>query len=186
MPDIPIPERLAARPVRSGLVVPYISLETDGRVMFGQTRGIRVGECIVNGLCQTCGQRLGPKMVFAVTERMLADRFTGEPAMHPECAAYSAKACPMIGGRMAAYAPHPKSVTGQPCDVPGCDCGGWVSGSTGKAGSAAVPWFTAWFTGYDIAVKDADAPLTVENVLGCALTQEPLKVRPIAPARAEP
>src|SRR6476659_217163 len=105
----PIPTRLAQRPTRNGLVVPYISMtDADGKAHLGQTRGIRVGECIVHGWCQICGTPLDRSrpLLFLVTQENIDDAFTGEPPLHPECAAYSITACPMIAGRMPTYAKH--------------------------------------------------------------------------------
>lgn len=183
MAEIPIPERCAARPVHQGLVVPYVSLTIDGEVKFGQTHGIRVAECIVNHLCQICGRSLGPKFVFLLAESMLAKRFSGEPALHPECAAYSTQACPMVGGRMRTYARAERDYTGKPCPDPACDCNGWVSDQHTNAGRPAEPWFSAWFTGYAIGIRDAARPLEVGNISGAVLDREPLKVRQITAAR---
>lgn len=177
---IPIPERCASRPLHQGLVVPYVSLTIDGTAHLGQTHGLHVAEAIAYQLCQICGQKLDDKAVFLLTATQLEDRFTAEPGMHPECAAYAQRACPMVSGRMPTYSRKVRDHTGTACNEPGCDCGGWVTENPGEhAGAPAEPWFAVWVDGYAIGIKDADAPLTVGNVTGCVLNTEFLKVRPV-------
>lgn len=182
----PIPAHLAHRPTRSGLVVPYISITTaDGAAHLGQTRAKAVGECIVNYLCQICGRHLDRRrpLLFLATQEAIDDAFSTEPALHPECAAYSIKACPMVAGRMPTYAKHQTDLTGRPCGESGCDCGGIVSTLGGRAGQPAPAWFRAWYRDYVIAVADHDAGLVVGNVTGAALVGEPIKIRPLTPER---
>jgi hypothetical protein len=163
--------------------VPYISLVQDGRAHLGGTRGIRVAKCIVDQLCQICGQKIEDRpTLFLCTQSMIDDGFTSEPPLHAVCGAYSAKACPMIAGRMATYAKHPHDATGQPCDVEGCDCGGWVtSGDGGKAGQLTEPWFRVWVSGYAIGVRE-EGPATVGNVSGAVFRGQIVKIRPVKPA----
>lgn len=176
----PIPARLAHRPTRSGLAVPYISMEIDGQALLGEVRGIRVAECVVNRLCQACGQKILQRpFVFLVTQQMLDDGFSPEPPLHPECAAYSIKACPMVAGRMPTYSRAERDHTGKPCTVEGCDCGGIVTHNEGKRGEPSVPWFSAWIPDYQIAVRSTELPLVVGNVNGCLFTGAPVKVRPV-------
>lgn len=186
MPEIPIPARCADRPIVSGLVVPYITLEIDGKTMWGETRGKYVTECIVERRCQLDGQPLGEKFVFLLTQRHLDEKFTREPALHPECAAYAQRACPMIAGRMAHYSWVRREHTGKKCEVPGCGCAGWITQKADNRGRPAEPWFAAWVTDYTIAIADAAYGLVNGNVNGCVLTTPPLKVRPIVPAGAAP
>jgi hypothetical protein len=176
--------RLAHRPTRSGLVVPYISMTTaDGTAHLGQTRGKAVGECIVQCRCQICGRPLDRSrpLLFLVTQQNIDEGFTSEPALHPECAAYSIKACPMISGRMPTYAKHQADLTGLPCDEPGCRCAGIVSDVPGRAGQPAPDWYRAWYRDYGIGVADKTRGLTVGNITGAVLLGEPVKIRPLAP-----
>lgn len=187
MPVPPIPERLAHRPTRSGLVVPYISITTgDGTAHLGQTRTKAVAECIVYRWCQICGRPLDRSrpLLFLATQQCIDEGFSTEPALHPECAAYSIKACPMVAGRMPTYAKHQTDLAGKPCPDPGCDCGGIVPGLPGRAGQTAPKWFRAWYRDYAIAVADEALGLVVGNVTGCGLLGEPVKIRPVAPAEA--
>jgi hypothetical protein len=177
----PIPERCAGRPTVGGLVVPYISLVQGSRTHLGGTHGIRVAECIVDRLCQICGEEIPDRpILFLATQAMIDDGFTSEPPLHAICGAYSAKACPMVAGRMATYAKHPHDATGQPCGLDGCDCGGWVTDAEGgKAGELAEPWFQVWVSDYVIGVKEA-GPITVGNVTGAVFKGQVVKVRPLA------
>lgn len=176
----PIPQFLAHLPTRNGLVVPYISLELGGRVHFGQTRGIRVAECFVSDLCQICGRSIEHRpYLFLATQAMIDDGFSSEPPLHPVCAAYSVKACPMVGGRLAAYAKHQANLDGAPCPDPDCSCAGIVSnGGPGQPGEPAKPWFQAWYRNYAVGVRDASKPLTVGNITGAVLAGL-IKARPI-------
>jgi len=177
-----IPQRCESRPLLGGLVVPYISLVAEGRTHLGGTHGKRVAECVAHYLCQVCGQRLGdPPYLFLATQTMIDEGFSGEPALHPECAAYSAKACPMVAGRMATYSKHPHDVTGTACNEPGCGCGGWVSDESANAGRPAPSWFRVWVRTYAIGVKEP-GPVTVGNVSGCVFKGQIVKVRPVARA----
>lgn len=179
MTAIPIPIRLAGRPTSGGLVVPYISVEhRDGRATFGAVHASRVDACLRGRGCQTCGQPLEAKVVVFARPRDLARAYVVEPAMHPECAAYSAKVCPMVNGSLARYRSTPRHLAGQPCDLAGCECAGWVSADDQNARSAAEaePWFAVWLRLRDYRpVKDREGVL-----LGIALSGfQPLTVRPL-------
>lgn len=176
----PIPQRCARRPLVGGLVVPYISLVADGRAHLGGTRGSQVADCIANYKCQICSERLVDRpILFLATQTMIDEGFTGEPALHPECAAYSIKACPMVAGQMATYNKHPHDQTGKPCDVQGCDCGGWVATGHPKAGAPSEAWFKVWVRDYAIGIREP-GPVTVGNVTGAVFRGQIVKVRPIA------
>jgi hypothetical protein len=145
----PIPLRLAGRPTMGGLVVPWISVQhRDGRAILGAIHGSRTDTCIRQRRCQTCGDPLGERIVLFARPRDIARGYIAEPALHPDCAAYSAKACPMINGSMTKYRTSPHKVDGKPCGEPGCDCAGWISADDQKARSdqPAEPWFALWIT----------------------------------------
>lgn len=179
----PIPQRLAALPQSGGLAVPYISMPkpgTPGAFLLGEMHGAKAGECIVNYLCQIDGKPLGPKpWLFLGTQRAIDDGFSAEPALHPECAAYSARACPMLNGSMATYAKRERTHDGEPCSEAGCDCGGWVTApQSGRAGEPAEPWFQIWVRGHAIGIREP-GPLTVGNVTGAVFKNQIIKTRPI-------
>lgn len=174
----PIPVRLAARPLVGGLVVPYITLETDVGWTFGRVHHGRWRQVILGRRCQTCGDPLGSRYVLLVRAGDIEHGYTAEPAMHPECARYSALACPMVAGRMTHYrsSPHP----GTACPDPGCRCGLVTAGPDQPtlAGTAAEPWSAVWCSvgQYETAIKAETSEL-----VGLAVPTEPARVRPVIP-----
>lgn len=175
----PIPVRLADRPTVGGLVVPWISVQhRDGRAALGAVHGSRVDTCLMGRRCQTCGGLLGDRLVLFARPRDFARGYVAEPGMHPDCAAYSAKACPMVNGSMGRYRASRHNVEGKPCGEQGCDCPGWVSADNQDARLAggAEAWFAVWLrlSDYGLATDEKGA------LLGIAVTQvKPLKVRPL-------
>lgn len=180
MPDLPpIPARLADRPTSGGLVVPWISIESgDGRHVLGAVHTSRQVACITGYRCQIDGQPLGwPAVVFARPQD-LERRYTAEPAMHPECARYSAAACPMVAGRMSHYRSSPVDTSRLTCNKPGCDCAGWVNSpdSAHRVGRPADPYVAVWLRGYDVAVSPSG------EVLGVSWQNTaPVRIRPLIP-----
>jgi hypothetical protein len=173
----PIPARLAGRPIVGGLAVPYISIDFgDGTYALGETHNRKAVECILGFRCQACGQPLRHPVVVLATDEQVERKWTEEPGLHPECAAYSVKACPMLAGRMDSYRKAPARAPGKPCDKPGCDCGGWVPTSEHErvGGRPARPWFAVWLPTYQFATDDHGQ---VRGVAWPDVT--PLKIRPI-------
>lgn len=128
----PVPVRLAHRPTVGGLVQPWVNVVlADGGVDFRQTRGTCWRDAWTKRLCQVDGQPHGPLVVFLGGPNQIAEGgHFDEPPLHPECALYAMKACPMISGRMSHYRAGP-SVSdghrGQTCADPGCNCGGLIA-----------------------------------------------------------
>lgn len=160
-PRPPIPMALAARPTVAGLVVPWVNVRlADGGVDYRSAHHSRWLACWTNGLCQTCGQDLqGPAkaevVVFLGGPNQL-DTYFDEPPLHPACASYAGKACPMVAGRMSHYADRPhvsNGPRGQTCPEPGCDCGGWTPHTHSDAGGApAHEWWQVWARDWALAV----------------------------------
>jgi hypothetical protein len=95
---------LLHRPIVGGLVVPWVTVSTpDGRHLFGSVNATRHDMALHQRLCQTCGQPLGRLTVFAMRPADIARMLSPEAGMHPWCAAYSARACPMLAGAMTHY-----------------------------------------------------------------------------------
>lgn len=176
----PIPIRCAARPTIGGLVVPYISVEHADGYVLGAVHTTRMVQCVTERLCQICGQRLGARVVVFATDKDIDAGYTGEPGMHPECAAYSAKACPLVNGRMAHYRANPVNLSAKACPDPGCGCAGWVdsdSDHADTAGKPARPYSAIWIAfAHYIEAVDGDTG----RVIGVGLRDVPtLRIRPI-------
>jgi hypothetical protein len=85
--------------------------------------------------CGVCGRSLGDRMVLLLRLSDLPQRCGYEPALHPQCAAYTTAAGPMVNGRLRRYrsTPHRLDATlvpspdadarrGEPAE-PGSPCG---------------------------------------------------------------
>lgn len=189
---IPVPERLASRPTQGGLVVPWISVQLGAAGFdLGNMHTSRVNTCFYQKRCQICGHRIHGRIVFFLPDSTLPEMHAGEPPLHPECAAYSAKACPMLAGRMRHYRTSLSRAygpAGEHCDRPGCDCGGWQPSSDGhasKAGQPAESWSAVWCADYTLTVPDEETGALVAKgsvptrVMLGARIDNPLKVRPV-------
>jgi hypothetical protein len=125
VPDIPV--RLSRRPVVGGLAVPWVVAQhADGTPVLGFISGERTAACLAGRLCQACGERLGSPLVLMARARDVVAGYVAEPGLHPECAAYSAKACPMLARTMARYRSSPLPSRLERCGDASCDCRTWV------------------------------------------------------------
>lgn len=185
MADAPaVPATLASRPLVGGLVVPYISIESgDGRYVLGAVHNSRAHRCVVQRLCQIDAEPLTQPAVALVRQRDLDQGWTTEPALHPQCARYSAAACPMLAARMEHYRSNPHDLASLKCNVPGCDCVGWVDNDDRmiRAGHTAEPYYTLWLSTYDVATDPQG------RVLGIAWRCEYVRrIRPVTDGAPEP
>ncbi|GIG02073.1 hypothetical protein [Catellatospora citrea] len=172
-PSPGIPPRLLDRPTMGGLVVPYTTLQLpDGRWRFGAIDSDRQTKAFTENLCQTCGTDLDNRIVFAMRDMDLRELTSHEPGMHPECAAYSAAACPMLAGQMTHHQHTPLaeqlakfdlSFHGDPT-------------TESRLGKPASPWSLAWTSGYHLLTH----PLT-RQLAALILPEQLLKVRLITP-----
>lgn len=191
MTHIPIPQRCVDRPTQGGLVVPWISVQLGEQGYdLGNMHTSRVNQCFMQRRCQICGGAILGRIVFFLPDSALSEMHAGEPPLHPECAAYSARACPMLAGRMRHYRTSPSRAygpAGEHCDKPGCTCAGWQpsSDSHSKAGQPAEPWNAVWCANYTPTAPDQETGDVVDRgmvpvgkSLG-ALIDHPLKVRPV-------
>jgi hypothetical protein len=165
-------------------VVPYISIESgDGRHVLGAVHNSRMRRCVQQRLCQIDAEPLTSPAVVMVRQRDLDAGWTAEPALHPECARYSAGACPMLAGRMTHYRSSPVDVGGLSCNVAGCNCAGWMDSpdSQHRVGQAAEHYYALWITGYQVATDPAG------QVIGVAWRPEHVRrIRPLAEGAPEP
>jgi hypothetical protein len=141
IPNIPL--RLAGRPTIGGLVVPWTTGRTpDGRYRFGAVDLDRHNRAMTERLCQTCGEPLQDRIVFAMRDSDLRSLTSYEPGLHPVCSAYAAKAC-RVAGRMDHY--RAESLAGQLADL-GIASQGDPTGA--RAGAIAEGWQLVWANGY--------------------------------------
>lgn len=132
MSTIVIPARLAHRPTQGGRVIPWIQVVlADGTADFRSVHETKRLEALRRRLCGVCGEPHAYYLVFLVEgEKEVRRRHFGEPPLHPECAEYTVRACPMVAGDLERHPARPtrsQGPRGEKCSTPGCDCAGWVS-----------------------------------------------------------
>ncbi|MFD2422665.1 hypothetical protein [Amycolatopsis pigmentata] len=160
----PIPVWLSHLPTLGGLVVPWITPRTaDGRYLFGSVDQDRMAQALKRRWCGVCGQPLGSRFVLMMRLSDLPRQCTNEPALHPQCSAYTTSACPMIGGRLDRYR------TSRPrldhTMLPSPD-------ATKRQGASAEPWFAVWLATYRVITDHG-------NLAASYTDTRPLRIRPI-------
>ncbi|MCW2674816.1 MAG: hypothetical protein JWP14_3405 [Frankiales bacterium] len=156
----PIPLALAHRPTLGGLAVPWVNITlADGGVDFRGVHNTKWQQAWRDSICQTCGLPLDGLSVFLGGDRQVAGYFD-EPPLHPVCAAYATKACPMVAGKLSHYAKgdSPSETSrGHVCPDEGCDCEGWrpTPGlpQTEHGGEPAHDWWAVYAEQWDLAVS---------------------------------
>lgn len=148
----PIPA-ISGIQVWNGIAVPVItSRHRDGTPLFGEVIPNVVQSCLIGKRCQLCGRHLAVYgSGYTVLTARPYDFYLGavnEPAQHPVCAAYAAKACPMLSGRMERHRTVRRAR--RPCGDPLCGCIGWQDVPPGqdeevRSDSPASPWFSLRF-----------------------------------------
>lgn len=165
----PIPATCARRPTIAGVVIPWVNVQlADGGVDFRAQHQSRAQRCYQDSTCQVCALPIPRPIVFLGGPRQLAKLQFDEPPLHPECAVYVSKACPMVAGRMERFADRATVSSGrrgQACPDPGCDCGGWVPtpGALNDpvGGRPAHDWYAVYVSGYSLGVT-AEQPDRVQ------------------------
>lgn len=185
-----IPQCLAHRPTQGGLVVPAFVLSLpDGTHDFAACEGLTVNRMMLDRICGVCGYPItGGRVVFFAGDDQLDEMLFDAVPMCPPCAAYSAKACPMVAGHRTSYrtAGSRASTTHQACGKPGCDCGGYAVSEDRERGLPAPTWFAVWCRDYACVASSAAAvaairagrPVPGERFL--AKVDHPLRVREVA------
>ncbi|MFE7114998.1 cell envelope biogenesis protein OmpA [Streptomyces sp. NPDC057654] len=169
--QLPVPTRCAGLPTAGGLVVPWITLYTAGRYLFGALDKARRDRALAERRCQVCGQSFDERICLAVRPADVHVGYTAEPGMHPECLAYSVRACPMLSGETDRYRSSPVS-SGLP---------GAAEASHGaRAGRPADAFDAWWITPGSYCVK-ADSEHSGQ-LLGLDLNVPVLRKRSIRPA----
>ncbi|WP_051712208.1 hypothetical protein [Streptomyces sp. NRRL S-350] len=113
----PIPLRCLHLGRVAGLAVPWITTQDEPmfagalmparRAVFGGVSRERRDHVVLHRLCQVCGRGLERRAVYIVRPVDVAEGWTAEPALHPECAGYAAKACPILSGEKSHYRASP-------------------------------------------------------------------------------
>lgn len=160
----PIPQWLGHLPTVGGLAVPWITPRTvDGRHLFGLVGRDRMRQALLRRLCGVCGLPLDDRMVMLMRLSDLARQCTSEPALHPQCAAYTTAACPMVGGHLDHYRSTPVRLDTTMTPPPD---------SPARQGASAEPWFAVWLAAYRV-INDHG------NLAASYADTEPLRIRPI-------
>lgn len=155
----PVPLTLQHRPTVGDLVIPAVSVIADGKPVLGAVNRMTALRFIRDYRCQACGFPLGLPIVVIVSAEGLAECYTSEAALHPECARYSEAACPFLNGHRDDYRAPDRHI-GKGCDVAGCGCGGWTFGDDAeraatRRGELAGAWYAVWLgERYQRAVDD--------------------------------
>lgn len=187
-----IPMSAADRPTVGGLVAPFVNIRlADGGVDFRTPHYSTYERCWNEGLCQTCGNPLGPLSVLFGGFRQVRGNHFDEPPLCPPCAVYASQACPMVAGRLGRYAVRERLAEGKRghvCPDARCDCGGFVEtdpDAYDAAGDPAHEWYAlyvrtgAWrLTGRQVTAPCSDRGCLHDRLLvnGCQLTAPPRKV----------
>jgi hypothetical protein len=178
----PVPVRCLNRPRVGGLVVPFISYEHGGYALFGSVDPRRRAQALLHQLCQICGQQLQERICLTVRPMDVRAGVAPEPGLHPECLAYTAKACPMLSGAAREYRGSPASIAhpaGRPCSDPGCPCPRIAPDAQHeiRSGRPADDWDSWMIRGAHYRLKrDPHQP---EPLLGVDLDVPVLRIRPL-------
>ncbi|WP_329020496.1 cell envelope biogenesis protein OmpA [Streptomyces sp. NBC_01601] len=182
MSRLPIPVRCLGRPRVGGLVVPFISYEHGGSALFGSVDPRRRVQALLCRLCQICGQPLDERVCLTVRPMDVRAMTAPEPGLHPECLAYTAKACPMLSGAAKEYRATPATVNhpaGRPCSDPACPCPRIAPDGQHaiRSGRPADDWDSWMIRAGDYRIKRD--PQQAERLLGVDLDVPVLRVRPL-------
>lgn len=178
----PIPARCADRPTIGGRVIPWINVRlADGGVDFRAQHTARLHTALDDRRCQVCSQPLTAPMVLLGGPTQLQQLLFDEPPLHPECAVYTSRACPVVNGTVTTL-PHGRKLSegsrGERCPVEGCDCGGWIPNADGRQKPTEPHlWYAVYANGFTTAMApDGDvlgALLVPDQVLKVRLVSRP-------------
>jgi hypothetical protein len=166
-----IPIQLIHAPQHNGMVIPYITLRhLDGTPEFGQIDHDRVAECLLEARCQLCAQELADAAVLMARPQDFGAGYSPEPAQHPECAAYSIRACPMLSGRLPRHRDRTRPQRRQCTTAAGCWCGQPYEPDVDaivRSGRAATPWYSVRFPmdEYKLKMSARKGPLGISLAL---------------------
>jgi hypothetical protein len=95
--DIPIPPRMAKRPISDrGFPVPWFVAKINGIWDFRAIEPGRIARAYNKNLCWLCGEPLGKFVAFVIGPMCSINRISSEPPSHRDCAEYAVRACPFL------------------------------------------------------------------------------------------
>lgn len=176
-PDrVPVPARLAAARRARGLVVPFITLShrDPARPVWGMLDPARAHHVLWGKCCQICGQPLTDRVVVFIRSSDYLRGLSIEPGLHPECAHYSRRACPMLAGQQHHYHPNPALRLAH-CGDPTCRCRAWRdrdpdSRERPNDGRPVEAWYEAWIGIADYQVIADPGSQSSDPAVGIKLT----------------
>jgi len=94
----PLPSNMRDLPVDTrGYPIPFFVQWIDGVPEFRLANRGNLHRCVLLKLCWVCGKPLGNRLVaFTIGPMCAINRISSEPPQHPECAEFSARACPFL------------------------------------------------------------------------------------------
>ncbi|MCF6467309.1 hypothetical protein FAF44_02630 [Nonomuraea sp. MG754425] len=151
MANAAMPIHLIHAPTHNGMVIPYIALRhADSTPEFGQVSHDRTARCFIKRRCQLCARELGDAAVLMARPQDFGHGYGPEPAQHPECAAYSIRACPMLVGRLPRHRDRTRPQRRQCSRPDACWCGEPPAPPSAdtiiRSGRAASPWYSVRFS----------------------------------------
>jgi hypothetical protein len=187
--SVPIPTWLSHLPVVGGMAVPWVTPPLpDGRHPFGVIDHDRQATCLREFLCQVCARQLERPIVILCRDSDLGRRMTAEPGLHPSCAWYASRACPMVAGRMKHHRRSLPNIPGAPVGSPNPDDDDPLTSmltaidaaqqAVARLGRPAERWSAVWVSGYSVVWDDATRSLSASWT-----EAQVLKVRPITDAK---
>jgi len=93
-----LPSNMRDLPVDSrGYPIPFFVQWIDDAPEFRLANRGTLHRCVLLKLCWVCGKPLGNRLVaFTIGPMCAINRISSEPPQHPECAEFSARACPFL------------------------------------------------------------------------------------------
>lgn len=159
----PMPKSMRKRPVHRGFPVPYFVAWIDGAPDFRIVDTKKFVSALKQKRCWVCGEKLGTELAFTIGAMCAVNRTISEPPSHPECAEWSAVACPFLSR------PHMTRREGNYPDMPLFE----AAGSTLKRNpGVAIVWVTRSYKTFDPQTVDPQAAEGVLFELG-----RPIRVR---------
>ncbi|MCM6774535.1 hypothetical protein NDR87_13630 [Nocardia sp. CDC159] len=186
----PIVARLHRLPTAQGLTVPFITRCHRGQriPIWGSIDPGRMRVVWQLALCQVCAEPFDHRVVVMVRPGDWLRRIGPEAGLHPECAAYSIRACPMLASRMAHYRSTPALARVVPCGDPLCLPCRWashaaVAESDDRTGKPADAWYAVWLAASDYTVIDRPGDEHTPALTGVQLAGvRPLAIRKVRDA----